>query len=117
MCPVPNQRLRNALAAAGLTQPALAERVQVDAKSVERWITQDRMPHATTRARVAQVLKQDETYFWPRLLSTEQSRNATESELVQLWPTRNAVPGEVWRSLFREASSQLDILVYAGMFL
>lgn len=117
MVPVSNQRLRNALIAAGITQPALAERVGVDAKSVERWITQDRLPHATTRARVAGFLGQDETYFWPALLGTEASRDATQSELVQLWPTRNAVPGDVWRSLFKQTSSQLDVLVYSGGFL
>jgi transcriptional regulator with XRE-family HTH domain len=114
---VVNQRLRNALVAAEITQPQLAEKVGVDAKSVERWITQDRVPHATTRTRVSRVLGQDETYFWPALLGTEQSRNATESELVQIWPTRNTVPGEVWRSLFNQAHAQIDVLVYAGGFL
>jgi hypothetical protein len=49
--------------------------------------------HATTRARVAKVLGQEETYFSPRLLSTAQSRSATQSELVQFWPSRIAVPG------------------------
>ena len=51
------------------------------------------------------------------LLGTRQSRDATESELVQIWPTRNAVPGEVWRSLLRQATKQVDILIYAGSFL
>ena len=114
---VPNQRLRQALAGNGITQAALAEQVGVDAKSVERWITQDRMPHPATRASVAHVLNQDETYFWPALLGTRQSRDATESELVQVWPTRNAVPGEVWRSLLSQATKQIDILIYAGSFL
>jgi transcriptional regulator with XRE-family HTH domain len=114
---VPNQRLRNALAARGLTTAALAERVQVDGKSVERWITQERMPHPATRARVAQVLGHEETYFWPRLLGSEQTRNATNSELVQVWPTRADVPGDVWRSLFDQAASDVDILVYSGGFL
>lgn len=58
-----------------------------------------------------------QTYFWPSLLSTAQSRSATQSELVQFWPSRSAVPGDVWQSLFREAATQLDILVYAGNFL
>ena len=74
-----NQRLRNALAAAGLTQPALAEKVEVDPKSVERWITRNRTPHASTRARVAQILGHEESYLWPALLGTEQSRTATAS--------------------------------------
>ena len=112
-----NQRLRNALATSGLTQAMLAESIGVDAKSVERWITQERMPHPVTRASVAQVLGQDETYFWPSLLGTQQSRDATQSELVQIWPTRNDVPGDVWRSLLRQAHDQVDILIYAGSFL
>lgn len=117
MASVVNQRLRNALSAAELTQAQLAERVSVDAKSVERWITRDRMPHSTTRVRVVRLLGQDETYFWPQLLSTEQSRNASQAELVQIWPTRNTVPGEVWRSLFQQAAEQIDVLVYSGGFL
>lgn len=112
-----NYRLRNALLAAGLTQPDLAGRVGVEAKTVERWITQARLPHATTRGRVARVLDLDETYLWPTLLGSEQARAASQAELVQMWPTRNAVPGDVWRSLFRQTRSQLGMLVYSGGFL
>lgn len=114
---MPNVRLRTALRAAGMTRSALADQVGVDPKSVERWITQDRMPHATTRAQIAEALGQDESYFWPQLLSTEESRSATQWELVQVWPTRQQVPGDVWRSLFRQAKEQIDVLVYAGNFL
>lgn len=114
---MPNQRLRNALSARGLTVADLAETVQVDPKSVERWITQDRMPHPGTRAGVARTLGNDETYFWPALLGTQQSRNATDNELVQIWPTRNQVPGDVWRSLFAQAHDEINVLVYAGSFL
>ena len=114
---MPNQRIRNALAARGMTPATLAEQVNVDAKSVERWITQDRTPHPGTRAAVAHALGQDETYFWPALLGTRQSRNATENELVQIWPTRNGVPADVWRSLLDQATDEVNILVYAGSFL
>ena len=89
----------------------------MDAKSVERWITQDRMPHATTRAKVARTLGSDETYFWPALLGSEQSKNATNAELVQVWPSAGDVPGDVWRSLFDQAADQVDVLVYSGGFL
>lgn len=114
---VPNQRLRNALAVRGMTVAGLAESVGVDAKSVERWITQDRTPHPGTRAVVARALGNEETYFWPALLGTQQSRNATDNELVQIWPTRNQVPGDVWRSLLGQASDEVNVLVYAGSFL
>ncbi|MGL5827173.1 MAG: hypothetical protein ACRCYU_20505, partial [Nocardioides sp.] len=59
----------------------------------------------------------DETYFWPALLGAEGSRAASQAEVVQLWPTRNNVPEEVWRSLFGQAAEQIDVLVYAGGFL
>jgi transcriptional regulator with XRE-family HTH domain len=114
---MPNHRLRNALIAAETTQTQLAQAVEVDPKSVERWITQDRVPHPTTRARVAAMLGFEETYFWPALLGSEGSRAASQAELVQLWPTRNTVPEEVWRSMFDQATDQIDILVYAGGFL
>lgn len=114
---MPNQRLRSALVNAGLTQAGLAERVEVDVKSVERWITQDRMPHATTRAKVARALGSEETYFWPALLGREQAKSATSAELVQVWPSRADVPGDVWRSLFQQATDQVDVLVYSGGFL
>lgn len=117
MVAVPNHRLRNALTAAEITQSTLAERIEVDPKSVERWITQDRVPHANTRARVARLLAQDETYFWPQLLDTSETKNATEAELVQIWPTRSVVPADVWRTLLRQTHSQLDVLVYSGGFL
>src|SRR3954466_9875120 len=114
---VPNQRLRNALAARGMTTATLADSVGVDSKSVERWITQDRTPHPITRAAVSQALGNDETYFWPSLLGTRQSRDATGNELVQIWPTRNLVPGDVWQSLLDQATDEVRILVYAGSFL
>lgn len=112
-----NQRLRNGLLAVGLTRAALAEQVDVDEKTVERWITKDRIPHPNTRARIVAVLGQDETYFWPGLLGTEQARNTTEAELVHMWPTRSSVPGDVWKALFKQATSDIDVLVYSGGFL
>lgn len=112
-----NERLRNGLLAVGLTHAALAEQVGVDQKTVERWVTKDRTPHPQTRARIVQALGQDETYYWPELLGTDQARNTTEAELVHMWPTRSSVPGDVWRALFTQARSDIDVLVYSGGFL
>src|SRR4051794_6035647 len=74
------------------------------------------MPHGSTRARVARLLEHDETYSWPQLHNASESKNATQAELVQIWPTRNAVPAEV-HSLFRQVEKHLDVLVYSGGFL
>lgn len=112
-----NHRLRQALTARDMTVPGLAERVGVDAKSVERWITQDRRPRPATRVRVAALLGHQETFFWPELLAGARTRGATGSELVQIWPTRDVVPAEVWRNLAGDVQRELCVLVYSGGFL
>lgn len=117
MAGVHNSRLRSAMSAAEMSTNALAAAVEVDAKSVERWVTQGRQPHARTRAQVAKVLGFDETYFWPELLGTGRSIGASQAELVQLWPTRDAVPADVWRTLIAQSHECIEVLVYAGGFL
>ncbi|MFC9436745.1 helix-turn-helix domain-containing protein [Nocardia sp. NPDC057030] len=112
-----NERLRGAIASAGLTKHGLAERVDVSTKTVERWLTQDRCPHPRIRLQVARALDRDETYLWPELLAGSRSATASLSEIVQIWPTRPEVPHEVWRSIMRQASTSIEILVYAGGFL
>ncbi|WP_159930680.1 MULTISPECIES: helix-turn-helix transcriptional regulator [Nocardia] len=114
---MPNERLRGAMAAADLTKHALAERLKISTKTVERWITQDRCPHPGLRLKVARELGCDETYLWPELLAGSRSATASLSELVQIWPTRPEVPHEVWRSLMQQSAGHIDVLVYAGGFL
>ena len=58
---------------AGLTPAGLAAAVQVDVKSVLRWIGEDRMPYPVTRVKVAHVLDQAETFLWPALLEEDGS--------------------------------------------
>lgn len=114
---MPNHRLRSALAAHDMTTAGLAAAVGVDPKSVERWLTQDRLPRPGTRARVATALGHAETYLWPSLRMGPGVSAATSSELVTIWPTRDSVPGDVWRSFSSRVSRRLDVLVYSGGFL
>lgn len=39
------------------------------------------------------------------------------AEIVRIYPNRGAVPGDLWRSLLRTAREQVDVLVFAGLFL
>jgi hypothetical protein len=55
--------------------------------------------HASISANEAMVPSGSVRPTSGRLLSTAQSRSATLSERVQFWPSRSAVPGDVWRSL------------------
>lgn len=112
-----NHRLRGAMSAVEMTTAGLAARVGVDAKSVERWITQGRCPRPATRARVAHVLGQDETYFWPELVSDAGTIGSSSAEVAQVWPSRDAVPVQVWRQLVDQTHRELCVLVYSGGFL
>lgn len=102
---------------AGMTPMALARTVGVDAKSVARWVAEDRMPYPVTRVKVAGVLGQEETFLWPALLEYGDACAVAAAEVDRVWPTRSAISSEVWHALFTKASKQLDILVYAGAFL
>lgn len=102
---------------ARLTPAALAAAVEVDAKSVTRWISEDRMPYPVTRVKVAQVLHQEETFLWPALLQDTEASAVAAAEVERVWPTRSSVASEAWHTLFSRATQQLDILVYAGAFL
>ncbi|MBF6262896.1 helix-turn-helix transcriptional regulator [Nocardia farcinica] len=112
-----NERLRGAMAAAKLTKHALAQRLGINVKTVERWITQGRRPHPDMRLATARELGCDEAYLWPELLASRRAIAASVSEVVQFWPTRSEVPHDVWRSLMRKADRRMEVLVYAGGFL
>jgi hypothetical protein len=114
---VPNERLRAALLEHGLTPATLAETLRVDPKTVERWITQNRLPYRKTRYQVASLLKTDENFLWPDALPPEQVAAAGESELVAIYPHRWAVPNDVWRRLYESAERDIGVLVYSGLFL
>lgn len=95
----------------------LAEAVKVDPKTVERWITRGRIPYRKHRYAVASMLGVEEGYLWPDALSAEQAASVAESEIVTVHPHRWAVPRDAWGRLYEQASSELGVLVYSGLFL
>lgn len=111
-----NERLRNAISARGLTSVKLAERVAVDPKTVERWIATDRIPHRTHRGAVASVVGIDEAYLWPTAAGAGQ-RSVDDNELITMYPTRGAVPSGLWLELVKQATTSIDTLMFAGLFL
>jgi transcriptional regulator with XRE-family HTH domain len=112
-----NERLRVALAAAGLTTAQLARHAGVDMKTAERWINTSRVPHSRHRLATARLLATEETYLWPSLIDDIRLKTASDSELLTVYPNRGSVPGDVWVSLVDRAHDGIDILVYAGLFL
>lgn len=109
-----NERLRGSLASAGLRPADLAEAAQVDAKTVERWITKGRVPHRLHRIAAAKALAVEETYLWPEVINDPKTQSASQAELLQLYPTRGAVPSDTWKEFFSGAHEAIDLLFYAG---
>ncbi|MFC4062253.1 helix-turn-helix domain-containing protein [Planomonospora corallina] len=114
---MPNERLRAALLERGATVAELAESIQVDPKTVERWITKNRTPYRKHRFAVASFLRMDEAYLWPEALTPEQAAAVAESEIVTVYPHRWAVPRDAWGRLFAQAEEEIGVLVYSGIFI
>lgn len=113
---MPNERLRATLLERGVTPNALASAVDVDPKSVERWIG-GRMPYRRHRYAVATFLSVDEAYLWPEALPRQQVASASASEILTVYPHRWAVPRDAWGHLFATAEHEIGVLVYSGLFL
>nr|WP_249162038.1 XRE family transcriptional regulator [Actinospica acidithermotolerans] len=112
-----NERLRAALLERGVTPDELAAAIEVDVKTIERWITKSRTPYRRHRYAVAAFLRMEETYLWPDALTAEQATGASESEILNVFPHRSTVPNELWHRLFESAEEEIGVLVYSGLFL
>jgi hypothetical protein len=112
-----NERLRVAIAKAGLTPDELAYRVKVDPKTVERWITKDRVPRPRQRVETARLLEAKELFLWPQVMDSPQARSAREAEVVRIYYHRGELPASYWYELIQSAKERIDILVFSGLFL
>jgi hypothetical protein len=113
---VVNERLRQAIIGADMSLNDLAAEIEVDPKTVERWITKGRAPHPRNRAKTARVLELDESVLWPQL-EDARARAVVSSEVLRVYPYRGAVPGGAWYEYMASATEHVDVLVYAGLFL
>jgi len=112
-----NDRLRDALMAARLTPSDLADRLKINPKTAERWVTQARAPYPKYRHQIAALVGRSEAYLWPDALSVQRRAEVTESEIVHIYPYRADIPAELWTKLFENATENVSILVYSGFFL
>ena len=112
-----NDRLRDALLRNGLTPTDVAERLDVDRKTAERWITLGRTPYRGHRHALAALVRESEAYLWPDALDAHRRSEVARSELVELYAHRANSPPELWTRLVDEVDAALDMLVYAGLFL
>ncbi|MGI5436891.1 helix-turn-helix domain-containing protein [Streptomyces shenzhenensis] len=114
---MPNERLRSALLARNMTVQALADAIEVNPKTVERWIAQGKVPYRRHQFATAAVLKVDVTTLWEDARTVDTAADLTKAEIGTVYPHRHTVPSGLWRELYGRAQKNLDVLVYSGLFL
>ncbi len=100
-----NESLCRALLEARLSEEDLAVRLQVDPKTVRRWL-EGRMPYPRHRWALATMLGLDETTLWPQL----RSARSRPDEVQAVYPHLDAVPEDVWLRIFGSAERDIGIL-------
>ena len=107
-----NENLRRALLRARLSDEDVATRLEVDPKTVRRWL-EGRTPYLRHRWALAGMLDLDETDLWPQARTTRPH----PAEVRAIYPHRDSVPRELWLDLFRSAEREIDILDSSSLFL
>ncbi len=100
-----NETLCRALLEASLSEEDIAVRLQVDPKTVRRWL-EGRMPYPRHRWALAAMLGLGETSLWPQL----RSARSRPDEVQAVYPHLDAVPEDVWLRLFGSAERDIGIL-------
>ncbi|GLY20785.1 XRE family transcriptional regulator [Micromonospora sp. NBRC 101691] len=111
-----NDVLRQTIMGSGLTVADLAERCQVDVKTVERWVSRGRVPHPRSRVRAAEVLGHDVGVLWPEIVRRA-VKVGTDRELVGIYPRRADLPRSVFREAIERGGSRLWFGGYTSYFL
>lgn len=112
-----NERLRSALLAQGMSVQDLANAIEVNPKTIERWITQGKVPYRRHQYATASLLKVDVTTLWDDDRAVESATDLSKAEIIAVYPHRHMVPPDLWRQIFARAQKYIDVLVYSGLFL
>ena len=110
-----NETLRRALLRARLSEDDVAARLQVDPKTVRRWL-EGRLPYPRYRWVLTSLLDADEADLWPEVRAAIAARSRP-AEIKAVYPNRHAVPHEAWLSLFGSAEREISILDCSALFL
>jgi len=104
------------MATAHVTIEAVARALEVDPKTVQRWLA-GRTPRPRHRWALADLVNTNDESLWPGAnLKTANSTSPT-SEIVSAYAHRADVPRSLWSSLLHRAYRQVDLLAYAMLFL
>jgi transcriptional regulator with XRE-family HTH domain len=106
-----NEYLQSALQAAGLTVEQFADIIEVDPKSVQRWVTGNTTPYPRHRARIAVALNLSEQNLWPG-----QTPEPTPAATAQTLKTPPMVGGVVsaWAHADQDGAPDLAAFINRG---
>jgi transcriptional regulator with XRE-family HTH domain len=107
-----NERLRHAITRAGLEPEHLADAIEVDEKTVQRWLA-GRVPHPRLRRRVARQLERDEHELWPEVAAAPPEDEDAGGEILGAWAHAADTGVPDWRELLDEAVEQVELLDYS----
>lgn len=107
-----NDRLRAAMIATATTVDTLAERAQVDPKTVARWL-RGRTPHSRNRIVVGGLVNQDPLYLWPETDDGTMPGSLSDSEVIATYARRSLTTPDLWNQLINGATRRIDMLGYA----
>ncbi len=105
-----NVRLAQLLHHRGLTPIDLAERLQVDEKTVQRWLNGQHVPHRRHQYAVASLLRADRAEMWPQADDIAARVALARAELLAVYATRRDVPVDLWAELASTASDDVAII-------
>jgi transcriptional regulator with XRE-family HTH domain len=113
-----NETLCRAMESAGLSIDALAAAVDTTPKSVREW-RQGVVPRrAAFRARLVEVLDVDADQLWPEAVHVDDlERVDALDEVIGAWAHRADAPPEIWWVLLSQATTNIDLMAYAMLFL
>lgn len=111
-----NERLAAGVSRSGLSLELVARRVDVDPKTVQRWLA-GRTPHPRHRYALAALLGESEEFLWPGVHRLPADAMGAAAELVSAYPHRTDLNTDRWWDLFRDAEAQIDLLGYTLYFL
>jgi len=107
-----NETLCRALLRARLSEEDVAACLQVDPKTVRRWLD-GRLPYLRHRWALAALVGMDEGDLWPQVRAT----GSRPAEVLAIYPHRDTVPPDVWPRLLGSAEREIGILADGGPFL
>ncbi len=104
-----NDKLRVALRSAGLAPDDLAQIVEVDVRTVRRWLS-GRTPYPRQRGKVARALDATEHELWPEIAAAPPSPQARASDMLAAYPAASDLGAPDWKLLMREVTNQVELL-------